>query len=443
MLEVLVWLTAALCLGAFLFGYFKYRDVFHPLIILPPMCAFIYVYMPLHFIKTGDLFQFVSEDQAVFVQMLVIAVLGVFFAGCVGGSLERPIAFRPAPQPVNPYVLHKGAYILGGIGMLAWVYTIKNAGGFTGAFGQAYGAGWSDIGYIREAVYLLIVGLLLLISPEGLRIRDRKATIAIAAFAIPWLMQGLLGARRGPTFMITVAIVMSWYLARRKRPPVVAILGGGAALGLLMLFLVTNRNNIYLGSNFQGVKTDVSDVATKATNANEYIFGAGCIIASKETNHYYWGKRYLAELFVRPIPRQLWLNKYKDFGVGELEKNAGVAGQGLIDVLGWKEVPGAAAAMVADLWVEFSWLSIPVALLLGLLYGRAWRRAVDDGGFWTTEYTILILLSIYLVTQSGEAVIFRLVILSLPAAFVWRKARQSYVYEPPAPAKASKALEAR
>jgi hypothetical protein len=314
-----------------------------------------------------------------------------------------------------------GAYVLGGLGLLCWLYTVSAEGGLAGAFGHPYGMGWSDLGYIREAVYLLIVAELLLLSPHGFEPRNKKWVAAVIVFAIPWILQGLLGARRGPTFVIMLTLGMSWYLARGTRPPLMLVLGGGALLGFLILFLVTNRKHIYIGGDISNVSTDVSGFLD-ANEANEYIFGAGCIITSRETGHYFWGRRYLAQIVVRPVPKQIWPTKYADFGVAELTQNAGVAGGGLADIMGWTEVPGAAAAAVADLWVEFSWLSIPVMALIGWLYGRVWQRSVQDGAWWTTLYMIFALLSIYFVTQSGEAVIFRFVILTLPARYIWRKA---------------------
>lgn len=426
MFEILIYSTAAICLLASAMAYVRFKDVFHPLIFIPPMFAFIYVYMPLHFLKSGELFTFISESQATFVQTVILLSITAFIVGCFAGSQSsaNPIQ-KEAYYMVNVKVLHQGAYILGIIGFACWAFTIRNAGGIAGAFGVAYGAGQSDFGYVREAVYLLIAALLLLISPEGFRFPEKKWTAAVVVFAIPWLMQGLLGARRGPTFVITVTIGMSWFLARRTRPSLAVIIPSGIALGLLMLFLVTNRGKIHLGGEVTELTTDVSEVATSATEANEYIFGAGCIIASDQTGLFYWGRRYLAEILIRPIPHQLWPNKYEDFGVPELLQNGGVVRGGLESVLGWQEVPGAAAAMVADLWVEFYWLVLPVSALLGWIYGYVWLRAIRDGRFWTTEYTILAMLSIYLVTQSGEAVIFRLVILTVASQFVWRKALQA------------------
>jgi hypothetical protein len=207
------------------------------------------------------------------------------------------------------------------------------------------------------------------------------------------------------------------------------LIGGAVALGTLMLFLVTNRDRIYLGSDFSNMNTDVTQVVTDVNESNEYIFGTGCIETARRTDHYFWGRRYLAYVIIRPIPHQIWPNKYEDFGVGELTQNAGVAGKGLAEIMGWNEIPGAAAGMIADLWVEFSWLMLPALFGIGYGYGRVWKRTVEEGGPWNSQFTIISILAIYLVTQSGEAVIFRFFILSIPTWWVWRKARQRAVPE--------------
>ncbi len=421
MFPVLIYCTGAICIFGTLIAYLRFKDIFHPLILILPMCGFMYVYMPLKLSKDNALFTFVSMDQAIFCQTMVVLTVSALVLGALIGSAARSGVVTRTATRASRQTLHKGAYIVGGIGFLCWLYTLHGSGGISGAFGNSYGATWSEYGYLRDAAYLVIVGLLLLISPEGIDIGNKVWWIAVALFSFPWGIQALLGARRGPTFMMTVCIGMSWYLARGKRPSVISMILAGGGLGLLMLFLVTNRSSICLNCDFN-LKTDVSDVVTNADESNEYIFGTGCIAATRVTGKCYWGRRYAAQVLVRPIPRQIWKNKYTDTGLGELEQNAGVAGDGLQSVMGWSEVKGAAAGMVADLWVEFSWLEVPVAFAIGWVFGRFWRRAVDEQSFWTTEYVILSILSIYLVTQSGEAVIFRLVIMSVPALLVWRKA---------------------
>jgi len=423
MLETLIWATAAVCAAMVFYAWRRYRDVFHPLVLTAPMLAFMYVLMPLMLLKDGALYAYVSRAQAEFAQTLFLAGVGAFGLGCaVGGAARLRPSWSAAFVDYDRRMIRQGGYILGALGLAAWTYTVINAGGFLSVFSRPKGFGWSEWGAIREAAYLMIAGLLLLLSPEGFDPKSGRWRLAVTAFSIPYLIQGLLGAQRGPTFLIIGTLGLSWYMARGRRPPLAVVLGGGTALVLLLLFLVLNRGEIYLGSDFE-VKTDVSEFF-EPSEANEYIFGVGCVTAARQNGEYYWGKRYLAQVLVRPIPRQIWPTKYHDFGIPEIEQNAGVAGAGLLPVMGWSEIPGAAAGMVADVWVEFSWLSLPFLFLAGWTLGYAWRRAVHQSGPWTSLFMIGILLSVYFVSQSGEAVIFRLLILSTATLWAWRRARR-------------------
>lgn len=425
MLDNLLWLTAILLACSFIAAYVKFQDVFHPLLYMLPMAAFIYVYMPMKLVGSGEIFSFVTEEQLIFVQSLAVLMFSALIAGCFQGSGDRP--GRPG-RPRHFYdkaVLHRIAYILASLGLAAWLFTIVEVGGIMRAYGRSYGGGWSSYGYIREAVYLLLAAVLLLMSREGFDPKNATWRLMVALCSIPWLMKGLLGARRGPTFVILVTLTVSWYFAHRMRPKLIQVMVAGFILGGMLLFLVTNRSRVHLGAEVEldNFEYDVTAGVTKAGAANEYIFGAGCISASRQTGTYFWGKRILAQFVVRPIPKQLWPNKYADFGVSELERNAGVASTGLLAVMGWSEVPGAAAALVADLWVEFSWLAIAAAWGIGWTYGYVWKKAVTEGGYWVTQYMIFTSISIYLVTQGIEAVLFRLIILSVPTLLVWRQAR--------------------
>ncbi len=421
MLETLIWATAALCAGMVLYGWRLYGDVFHPLVLTAPMLAFMYVVMPLQLVGDGSLFSYVTRSQAEFAQFLFLLGVGAFALGCVAGGAVKPkLDWTFGRTVYDAEALRRGAYLIGALGLGAWTYTVMNAGGFTEVFSRPKGYGWSEIGAVREAAYLTIAGLLLLLSPEGFDGKKSHWRLAVAAFSIPYLIQGFLGAQRGPTFLIVATLGLSWYMARGKRPPLPVVLAGGAVLASLLLFLVLNRGEIYLGSEFE-VKTDIKEFF-QASEANEYIFGVGCITAARQNGQFFWGKRYLAQLLVRPIPRQIWPTKYYDFGVPEIELNAGVAGAGLLPVMGWAEIPGAAAGMVADVWVEFSWLALPFLFLVGWCFGYSWRRAVTQSGPWTSLFTIGVLLSAYFVSQSGEAVIFRFLILSTATLWIWRRA---------------------
>jgi hypothetical protein len=368
-------------------------------------------------------------------------VLVAFGWGCQRGT-QAPSAIAPrgiASVPDAP-TLWRGAIGMGAVGMVAWVYMVYAGGGLTNVFGSAYGGFYNiDIGYIRDSVYLLLGSLLLLLSPTLCQPRSLKWWAVVCTFATPWLIQALLGARRGPTFVLAVGLGVSWYMSRNERPKLAVAAVAGMGVGLLMLFLVANRSAIYIGSNEELSTEKMADIA-KPDESNEYIFGVGCVITADQTGKFFWGKRVLAQIFVRPIPRVIWPTKYADT-VPELEQNAGVAGAGMEAVMGWKEVPGAAAAMVADTWVEFGWGCIPFAFGAGWAYGYFWRRATIDAGFWITQYVILLLLSVYLITQSLEAVLFRLIILSLPVQWIWnRSERQGALNELANPAGADDLL---
>ena len=194
------------------------------------------------------------------------------------------------------------------------------------------------------------------------------------------------------------------------------------------MFLVANRDSIYIGSSFTGLNYDVVGELTgtqgeghteSGSSGNEYVYGAGSILNAEASNHFFWGRRYLAEILVRPIPRQLWPNKYADFGVPEVETNAGTGGKIFHETLGWNGAVGSAPGIIADLWIELRYGAIPAMAVIGWLYGRSWRLAIDKGGFWILQYIVAVVLSLYLVMQTMEAVIFRFLILSAPIWLTW------------------------
>jgi hypothetical protein len=420
MFEALLWaalLIAAIAVFCALDGS---RDVFHPLVFIMPMMAFLYGWMPLKLLAANGLERFFDNEQLLHVQILNVLGMVAFAGACLaaGVRVQRP---SERAQPLSSAIcgrLRIGAVLVGGIGLVCWTISIVNVGGFTNAFSNSYGGGWDDSGYIRDGNLLMLIGVLLAvgaIASEGPKILN---VLIACLFGLPWLAQALLTARRGPTFGIAVVVLMGWYLNRNRRPPVVAMMIAGLSLGWLVLFLVANRGNIYLGSDFD-VKTDVSNIVEKPDTGNEFIYGSGSVISAERRGHYFWMRRYLAQLLVRPIPTAVWPTKYEDFGVPELLTNAGT-GEGFADALGWVGAVGSAPGIVADLFVELWWLALLALALLGWTYGWVWRKAVMRGPAWASQYAILSALSIYLVMQTMEAVIFRTLLMSIPCWLVWR-----------------------
>ena len=71
------------------------------------------------------------------------------------------------------------------------------------------------------------------------------------------------------------------------------------------------------------------------------------------------------------------------------------------------------------MWIEFWWASLLALLLIGWCYGRVWGQAVTHGGVWVPIYCFLFALSAFLVLQTLEAMVYRLLLLAVPALLAW------------------------
>ena len=420
MFELMLLITGLIVVAGIFVAFDGSRDAFHPLLFIGGMLIFLYAWMPYKLLQSNGLERFFDGEQLQFVQTLNICGVAAFVVACLSAGVrvrgERPDAVQLSKRVTDRLLV--GASISGFIGLMCWGIAIINVGGFVQAYSRSYGGGYDASGYVRDGSLLLLVGVLLALtalSANGSRV---LSIAALLAFGTPWLVTALLTGRRGPTFALTVVLLMGWYINRRKRPPLLAVAAGGLILGWFVLFLVTNRSSLHLGSDFE-VKTDVSNAVQKSDTGNEFIYGTGTVLSSQRRDHYYWMRRYLAQILVRPIPSAIWEHKYEDFGVPELLYNAGT-GEGFGDTLGWVGAVGSAPGIIADLWVEAWWLAVPLMALIGWVYGFVWMRAVKRGGPWASQYVVLSALSIYLVMQTGEAMIFRTLMLSIPCWLTWR-----------------------
>jgi hypothetical protein len=420
MFELMLIITAAIAVLGIAIAFDGSRDVLHPLVYIGPMLAFLYGWMPWKLFQDNGLVRFFDIEQLIFVQTLYLLGVLAFVVAClgVGVRIRKFQALTPKHSERVCRRLLIGSAIAGAFGLTCWSITIINVGGFVNAFSSSYAGGWDDSGYVRDGSLLLLVGVLFAVTSLSVGGHRVWSISQAVVFGVPWLSSALLMGRRGPTFALTVVILMGWSINRTKRPPILAVGLCGLCLGWLVLFLVTNRDEIYLGSNFD-MKTDVSNVVEKPDTGNEYIYGTGTVLSSQRRDHYFWMRRYLAQVMVRPIPSAIWPTKYEDFGVPELLYNAGT-GEGFGDTLGWVGAVGSAPGIIADLWVEVWWLAVPLMAVLGWCYGFVWKKAVTVGGPWSSQYVVISALSIYLVMQTMEAVIFRGFLLSIPCWLIWR-----------------------
>ncbi|MBK4728708.1 hypothetical protein JJD41_02230 [Oxynema sp. CENA135] len=414
----LTFLIALVTLGGIIIAYRRSHDSFHPLIYLGLMFFALYCYIPLDLLYSDleGLRSFLSIDQLEYVQALNLLGILSLYAGvlCGDGRINR-LDYSGQLWSLPPVVckrIDRAAIILGVIGVVCYLYGIVSVGGITAAYGRSYGGGWSTSGYAREAILLTLPALLWIMTTHVQRRMSKLDWGWITLFTLPLLIQGLLGARRGPTAMILAAVFIGWHLVRLRRPSLSKLIAGSIALGMLMLFLVTNRSQIYIGSDFNFERGLSDSSITKAHSGNEFIYGGGVILDADIRNRYFWGGRYITVFFIRPIPRQLWPSKYQDaadfFGIPNLEtSNAGTGGTALADTVGWAGSVGAAPGIVADMWIEFWWYFVIALYAIGWVYGMSWRKVIISGGLWIPTYTILTALSVYLIMQTLEAMAFR------------------------------------
>ena len=417
-------------LGSIVLAYKRSRDSFHPLIYLGLMLFVLYCYIPLSlfFSDSERLRTFLSIEQLEYIQSLnLLGILSLYAGVLFGDSGINRLRYAGQVWSLPPLVcqrINRAAIAFGLIGVVGYLFGIVRVGGITAAYGRSYGGGWSSSGYVREAILLTLPALLWLMTTHVHRRVSKHNWIWIALFTLPLLVQGLLGARRGPTVMILAALFISWHLVRSRRPSLPKLIFGSVALGMLLLFLVTNRGEIYLGSDFSFERGVGDSSITKVYAGNEFVYGGGVILDADIRNQYFWGGRYFTVFFIRPIPRQLWPSKYEDaakfFGIPNLEtSNAGTGGVALANTVGWAGSVGAAPGILADMWIEFWWYFVVALYVIGWLYGMAWRKVITRGGLWIPTYTIMTALSVYLVMQSLGAMAFRFLFTSVASWLIW------------------------
>lgn len=427
---LLTYLTGTVIVSAMFIAYKGSKDTFHPLIYLGLMMFSFYCYLPLKlfYVNPEAVIRFLSLERLEFIQS--VNLLGVISL-CIGvlyGAGKTKFFQQNRQEWVLPPIVRNrvqtAAIFTGFVGLIGFVSGIANVGGLEAAYGKGYGGGWSDSGWVREAVFLTIPALLWLMTAKINRTLSKFDWLVIILFASPLLTQGLLGARRGPTAMVIVALVVVWYLIRSRRPPLPLLITGSVLLGLLLLFLVSNRSNIHLGSDFNLSTNKTQEFSESVHSGNEYIYGGGTITIANETNQYFWGKRYFIIFFVRPIPKEIWPTKYLDMskalGIPNIEQNLGLGVNEYRGILGWAGAVGAAPGIMADMWVEFSWLYTVALYLIGWAYGKAWNQAITKGGLWIPNYTLMTALSVYLITQTLEAMAFRYLITTTASWLIWR-----------------------
>lgn len=417
-------LLAAFGAWAVFRDWMRWHDVFHPTIYCVPQLVFLYVGLPLYGLTTDE-FEFLSRagywDELSKFQI----VADVMCLALVGGIWRGARYARKASVPIvqqNPNTILAVGIAFGLLGSLAWIVGIINVGGFDAAYGHAYGGGWDDSGYIREAAQFGFVATPLVILARRHGGMKPRHWMLVLIFIFPLLVQGLLGARRGPTFLALAGIAGSYILVFRPRIPFALAATGALAIGLLLLWLVANRDAIYLGSD---KKLDGSvSMMLENWSGNEYLFSSAIVRYVDETGDTFSGLRILAHMGARIIPHSLWPTKYADvvsaLGLNiDLTQGAGIPVDRIATITGWDIAVGAAPSVVGDFWLEFGILAPFAMFAVGWLYGRLWSLSRSDPRV-QPAYVLLAALSIYLLMQTIEAWMFRALLFGLPALVILR-----------------------
>ncbi len=429
-LTVLIGLLAS---ASFLWATLKIRDVFHPLAYLMPMALFLYVFLPVELLRE-NLFSFsqFTAGELTKAQVLNASCVLALAIGILIGGRERGRT-SPTPTTLLPRQVNRvfGIAIgLGVVGLAAFAVNVNNVGGLFEAYSQEKGGGTADSGYVRDAIFWSVSALAALtvcLRYDGVRSRYLAAG---AFFAAPMVIHGLLGGRRGPTFIAFSILAAVYYLGRNKRPSLLIFVSGGALLGLLLLLIVTFRDQFRFGSDLfykptstletmmDQLNTERSETVERTLGADEFIYGVDVVTRFSEgrTDTIFWGRRVLTIMFVRPIPSQFWPTKYQDVGMERYLINVGLGGVDQYSSV----ANGAAPGFAADLFAEFGWGAIIAALCIGWGYGRVWKNARAVGGIWLVLYVLLISLSIFFVIQTLEAMLYRLLLTALPIVILWR-----------------------
>ncbi len=435
-MEMVIWLTGLCILASMAVAYQRSHDPLHPLMFLGPMLFYVYAFVP------GTLYyrdllsdRFSEESDVIYAQTVML--LGIVFF-CAGSLRPRVppayLQFRRFEITFTPPVRKRMevlSYVLGFFGLGSFLYMLWHSGGLVDVYSTPKGGSTASSGYLTTAPLLTILAIMLyLLSQQGKKLRP-KTVLILLLFISPHLVHGLLAASRGTTFLALGTLVFSWYLTTPKRPSPRVIISTVACIGLLMIFLKSQRREIYIGSDLQFDQQAFSEslVPASADAGDTSTYSWGLILTSRAVNMHYWGKRYAVQLLVRPIPKQIWPTKYEDVGLDSMVTMPGSGGMTYSDWLGavgWIPNAGSATGFIADSYLEFAWGCLIVSYLIGYFYSYLWKKSAIQRGVWSIVYFEACVVSVFLPTQGlSSAWAYRFIYLAVPTIVIWR-----FVIEP-------------
>jgi len=399
-------------LGVVMAPLFAYAYGIHPLVL------YLHDFTTVFFPDIEDL----NLVQGVYLACIVALFVGLRSFPVRGTTMSMVQRFRTMAYDFRAKVQRMG-YILGVIAVSAYVYALITTGGILAVFGRAKGGVHVSSGYLGEAPLLGFLASFLLAIAWARRGLSVQRMLGLIFPLIPFAMQSVLGGRRGPTFMVGMTLLVGMSLVSRKPFTMKRTATAVFLILLAMIFVVSQRKHVYLGSS-EGIELSrVAEylVPVESDQSDDYIVGAGSFLVTLERGDYYWGGRYLVMLLIRPIPRQIWPDKYAFFGFQHIDEAQGAAGDdpaAWVWRLGWIPPPGTAWGLISDLFQEFSWGCIPFCFFLGRFLALLRMKALLRGGMWVLLYLECFPIVIFLPTQSFTAAAYRYMLLAIPGYFL-------------------------
>lgn len=411
----------------------KTRDYLHPAVVMMPLLVFMYSAWPLFQNRNLAIEYLIPREDLVFVAYLYLFGLLAFYLGVIRLPKERVLRFLRGQVDIQGYLfnitlntrirkkLYIIAVILGLLAVFSFITMITTVGGFVEAYDSAKGGGYAASGYIGEAVLLSFPAVIILaMSRSGRRLRPVDISFAILMI-LPQLIQGTFGGRRGPLFLSLVTLFICWYIVRQRKPALKTVLVAICLIGFSVVLVMSQRQHLYIGSGNEFKLERVADVLqVEDLRYSDYIAGVANVIKAEKENQFYYGYRHLVTLFIRPIPRQLWPTKYEDVGADWINERYIDQVPGFVRAVGFAPPSGSAIGFIADLYVEFNLGVFLAAFLFGWIFSAVWRRHRLRGGIWTVLFVEMMILSVYIPTQSFSAWYHRFLFLAIGTIVFWR-----------------------
>lgn len=434
MLDFLMLATIGVIVFAMIVAYERTRDPLHPMMYLGPMMLYIYALIPSILFYRGMLPQYFRSDEGpIFAQTVTLLSILALCIGCLRASLSanRTGAGNLVPRLLSDQhrkLMLQASHILAGIGLSVFLYGLIRSGGLLHVYSRAKGGVSFVSGYVSSAPLLTIPAIMLYLFSKRRDRLDIRTVFVMLLYISPHLTHGLLSGSRGTTFLALGTLLFGWHLSTQKRPHLHVILTAIVAIGVLMIFLKSQRRHLYLGAEaeinqeaFVQELVPVSEIDVSHTS----IYSWGSILTSHKTGKHYWGRRYVVQLLVRPIPKQIWPTKYADTGTDYMVTSPGSGGFTVnqwLSAVGWVPQAGSACGFVSDTFVEFAWGGLVLCYLVGALYGYLWRKAAETADvIWALLYLDAAVVSIYLPTQGlTSAWGYRFIFLAVPTVVLWK-----------------------